>query len=407
MKNTENELLSKSITAYFQPIIAIDTKKVYSYEVLGRSVEEDGTVKSLGHFFSSALSKDALKIDRIVRRRALEHYANEGGGEYLFINLRLDWIAEYANRPEELPTVQWTRELGIDMSRLVIEITEDEFLEDNEAFSRVMAFYKNMGCRIAIDDYGKNASHIDRLAALSPDIIKIDMSYIHRSEHSYHYREYLKSLTSFAERVGIEVLYEGIETAKQLDICMESQGRLYQGFLVAEPQASIKEAVINFDIFTASSMRMIKSQRDNSEHLNRWRGIWDSLLERFFSENKPVFEANGMNEYFSKLCLWLPDHVKRIYLCDRDGDQLSYNIEKCAGNITWNDYARKNWSWRSYFREAMVLLDTGIKSYLTDMYRDVTTKEEITTYICHVRTGIFLFIDILQQAETNNKADKT
>jgi len=38
-------------------------------------------------------------------------------------------------------------------------------------------------------------------------------------EKSYHYREYMRSIADFAESVGIEVLYEGIETREQLDIC--------------------------------------------------------------------------------------------------------------------------------------------------------------------------------------------
>jgi len=100
------DILSKKITSYFQPIIAVDTNEIYSFEVLGRHIDGNGTVKSLGAFFSdkTASSADALEIDRIVRKHALKQYAKEGKGQYLFINLRLEWIANYAGGFEEMPT---------------------------------------------------------------------------------------------------------------------------------------------------------------------------------------------------------------------------------------------------------------------------------------------------------------
>lgn len=343
------DILSKEIKPYFQPIIAADSNKIYSYEVLGRYID-GGSVKSLGHFFSSVSSEKALKADRIIRKDALERFAREGNGEYLFINMRLNWIARYADRPEELPTIRWAKEFGIDPCKLVIEITEEEFCDDNEAFAKVIAYYKNAGCRIAIDDYGKKASHIDRLALLSPDIMKIDMSYIHRCEASYHYREYLKTLTSFAEQVGIEVLYEGIETQKQLDICIASKGRLYQGFLLAEPQPSIRNAVANHEIFSTSTEQFIKSFQDFSGSVKIRRELWDSRIEGFFSKNEIPCSATGINDYLSKLCLELSAHVKKAYLCNRHGDQLSYNIEVDSGEIVWGDYRNRNWAWRCFFR---------------------------------------------------------
>ena len=237
---------SDNIIAYFQPILSADSNTIYSYEVLGRFVDNNGIVKSLGPFFSdiNTTHEEALTIDQMVRRYAMRKYAEEKRTEYLFINIRLAWLEKFADKPNELPTIQWAREFGIAPDRIVIEITEEEF-NTNEAYVNVITRYRNAGCRIALDDYGKNASNISRLALLWPDIIKINIDYIHKSEKSYHYREYLKFLTTFAKAVGIEVLYEGIETQQQLDICMSSGGRFYQGFLIAKPQASMQDSIIN------------------------------------------------------------------------------------------------------------------------------------------------------------------
>jgi len=243
------KLSSDNIIAYFQPILSAETNSIYSYEVLGRYIDDDKTVKSLGPFFSdrNTSHEEALRVDRIVRRYAMKKYAEEKRNEYLFVNIRLAWLHNFINKPEELPTLQYAQEFGIDPSRIVIEITEEEFNID-DAHVYVSSYYKKAGCRIALDDYGKNASNIDRLALLQPDIIKINIDYIHKSVESHIYREYLKFLSEFAKSVNIEVLYEGIEDKRQLDICMSSCGKLFQGFFIASPQAVMNNAIINHDL---------------------------------------------------------------------------------------------------------------------------------------------------------------
>jgi EAL domain-containing protein (putative c-di-GMP-specific phosphodiesterase class I) len=234
------------IIAYFQPILSADTKNVYAYEVLGRYTADNGTIESLGPFFGDpgVSHEEALKVDRIVRRDAIKKYAEEKRDEYLFINIRLAWLPAFAKRPEEMITLQLAKEFGVSPEKLVIEITEEEYNASEEYF-RAIIHYKRAGCRIALDDYGKNASNIDRLAKLQPDIIKINMDYIHKSENSFHYSKYLRSLAFFADSVGIEVLYEGIETPGQFEFCASLKGNYYQGFFFALPQPSMRDAVIS------------------------------------------------------------------------------------------------------------------------------------------------------------------
>jgi EAL domain-containing protein (putative c-di-GMP-specific phosphodiesterase class I) len=391
------DVFSKEIIAYFQPILAADTNRIYSYEVLGRYKDTDGTIKSLGNFFADAetSTQKALEVDRVVRKYALQKYAQEAQGEYLFINIRLEWIARYGNRPEEIPTLKWAKEFGINPEKLVIEITEEEFNAAREDYSAVLAYYKNAGCRIAIDDYGKSANNIERLASVSPDIMKIDIDYIHKSETSYHYREYLQALAGFAESVGIEVLYEGIETQKQLDICMSSQGRYYQGFLFARPQPSIRDAEADHRVFESASYRCVSTLQTDAGHRNSGRRAWDSLINAFIAKNKFTPGDIDIDDYFSRLCLYLPNNVTRVYVCNPQGHQISHNIERTAQGVTLvPGYKQKSWAWRGYFRKALTAFETGNKSYLTVAYRDVTTKKRVFTYIYALTSQVFLFVDI-------------
>jgi EAL domain-containing protein (putative c-di-GMP-specific phosphodiesterase class I) len=390
-------ILSKKIIPYFQPIIAIDTGDIYSYEVLGRYVDDGGSVKSLGAFFSdkNVSGDETLEVDRIVRKQALEQFAKEGKDKYLFINIRLEWIAKYADELEKLPTLLWMQELGIDPTKLVIEITEEEFNTDDKTLHKLVDYYKKSGCRIAIDDYGKQASNIDRLAALSPDIIKICMEYVQKSEESDHYREYMRAISSFAERVGIEVLYEGVETQEQLDICIETKGRFFQGFLLAKPQPSISNASMNHEIFSSSTHYSIEQLHHKSSCVNKLRQFWDLRIERYFAKREFNFAKDDINDYFSKLLIKFSGLAKRIYLCNNYGEQLSYNIEIEGGKIKLVDYKQRNWAWRKYFQEATLMFKAGMKSYLTTSYKDAITKQKIYTYIYFINKDLYLLIDTL------------
>jgi EAL domain-containing protein (putative c-di-GMP-specific phosphodiesterase class I) len=392
-------ILSDRIIAYFQPIFSADSNNVYAYEVLGRYVDDNGEIKSLGPFFNNPdISHDeALRVDRIVRRFAMKKYTEEKRSEYLFINIRLAWLLPFAINPEDMVTLQLAKEFGIPNDRLVIEITEEDF-NASEEYIRAIVHYKKMGCRIALDDYGKRASNIDRLAKLQPDIIKINIDYIHNSERSYHYREYLRSLAAFADSVGIEVLYEGVETERQLDICISSKGRFYQGFLLAVPQVSMINPDINRSVFSAliaAAYTAIQTRVADAETL---KNSIDVLVERFLSENP--FDDGKINndEYLIKLFRALPE-VIRIYLCDRRGIQISDNIELQSDKIICRDYKNKNWAWRGYFHEIIKAFTRGRKSCLTNPYRDFSTKEKICTYSYVIKEEVFLLADIVKDSE--------
>lgn len=385
----------EKIIPYYQPIIAADTRKIFSYEVLGRYIDDEGNVKSLGPIFADNLISDEklIDIDHVVRRKAMEDFANNLSNELLFINLRLDWLVRYHKNPELAPTIVWAKELGIDFSRIVIEITEEEFNSDQHIFTAIIDYYKKLGCKIAIDDYGNRASDIDRLALVGPDIIKFDMLYVHKSEESGYYQEYLRALTSFAERVGIEVLYEGIENSNQLDICIGSKGRFFQGFYLGKPQPAIKNMQINEKGIVKAFDSPIARLRGKSQHMHNVQNTLDEKIKAFFDNKKQLLIADA-NHFVSALYAHLPNFVERIYICNELGKQVSCNFEKVSGRVYVVDYRNKNWLWRRYFQDAVKAFIAGRKSYVSGGYRDVTTKKKLYTYVFFANYRTFIFLDV-------------
>jgi EAL domain-containing protein (putative c-di-GMP-specific phosphodiesterase class I) len=384
----------RKIFPYFQPILSADTGEIYSYEALGRYSGKDGQVYSLGSFFenSATTNEEALPVDRQIRRLAMEQFSRESNNELLFINIRLEWLTGFSTRPENMPTLAWAKELNIPPEKLVIEITEEEFNDDSQLYREVLQYYKESGCKIAIDDYGKGASNIDRLAQIRPDIMKIDMDYVHRAENSFHHYEYLKSIAVFAESVGIEVLYEGIETKRQLEICMDSQGKYYQGFLLSRPLPSIAAARADQALFSEIFNNVITKFKRKVTDTNRLRDIFEAKIKEYILD-RPM-QASGVDRYLEALLQQLPETVKRIFLCTRQGVQISHNIERKDGGVKLLDFRRKNWAWRGYYQKALAVFESGRKSCITDTYRDATTKELILTFSYLDFFDHFLFVDI-------------
>lgn len=92
--------IEQNLVPYFQPIISIDSGEIYGYEILGRYIKDSGA-ESLGGFFSdkSVSFSEALEVDRIIRSKGLEEFGeNSVDGQYIFINMKLDWLAEYSKK---------------------------------------------------------------------------------------------------------------------------------------------------------------------------------------------------------------------------------------------------------------------------------------------------------------------
>jgi len=194
------------------------------------------------------------------------------------------------------------------------------------------------------------------------------------------------------------VLYEGVETQAQLDICVSSKGRYFQGFLIADPQASMRDAVVNQSLLSESietAYIAIQKKTINTESL---KNSLDAQVVRFLLESPFTLEKTSNDPYLLKLFHELPE-VKRIYLCNSKGVQLSNNIERQSGDIVCLDYKNKHWAWRGYFHESIKAFARGRKSCLSNEYRDFTTKEKLCTYCFAINDDVFLFADIIKEQE--------
>jgi EAL domain-containing protein (putative c-di-GMP-specific phosphodiesterase class I) len=131
-------------------------------------------------------------------------------------------------------------EFNIDPTLLTFEITESHAIEDLASAQRVLHQLRELGCRIAVDDFGTGFSTFAYLRQLEADIVKIDGSLIQRLPDDPIDRTVVAALASIAEAAGERTLAECVENPISLLALYECGVDMAQGNAVGQPRMHLQ-----------------------------------------------------------------------------------------------------------------------------------------------------------------------
>ncbi|MCX7997829.1 MAG: EAL domain-containing protein, partial [Leptospiraceae bacterium] len=348
----ENRIQKGNLLPFFQPILSVESKSIYGYEVLGR-LQIEGEVLSLGGFFMNPSISQMLKreTDRALRQKAIQLFSNLAPqNTKLFLNISPRLLLDYSESYEDelLFLLQTLKEFQLPPERIILEITEDSFEGGVESLRTILEEYKTRGFSYAIDDVGSNASNLDRIGTLEPDIIKIDMQLLKKSVVNRSYYEINLNLSQLAQSLGISLLYEGIETQEELSKCLNFGASLLQGFFFQEPQSFFHDCSQFTLKITKHISEALKYKKQKIENLIQWEQKIEALLDSFNVENH-LKEDGQLVDYESIFVM--DSNIKRLYVTDQYGNQISPNYTRTSLKQIQVDSEAigKNWSWRPYF----------------------------------------------------------
>ena len=226
-------LAEKRIVSLFQPIHDLVEERVTGVEALSRGPSGSGLEDAERLFSLAEKSGLAVPLERLCRRRSLEEAARAGWGRLVFLNM-----SQAATQDSDLldgRLVRDVRDLALDPSQVVIEVTERTYAENQALFSGVLGELRKEGFRVAVDDLGSGYSNLSALADIRPEFLKFDHLFtkdIHRNRIK---QDLLGAILSFAMKMDTQVIAEGIESADELLALRRLGVPLGQGYYLGRP----------------------------------------------------------------------------------------------------------------------------------------------------------------------------
>ena len=215
----------------FQPIVDVETGRVFAHEALVRGPEGQGA----GTVLSQVDDITRYAFDQQCRVRAIQLAARlelPREGARLSINFLPN--AVYEPKACIQLTLATAEASGFPLDRLIFEFTENERL-DPEHLGRIIATYQSMGFATAIDDFGAGYAGLTLLARFQPDIVKLDMELVRDIDASLVKRTLVSAIARACRDLGVLVLAEGVETADEHRALGDLGVMLQQGYLFARP----------------------------------------------------------------------------------------------------------------------------------------------------------------------------
>jgi EAL domain-containing protein (putative c-di-GMP-specific phosphodiesterase class I) len=385
----------KQVIPHFQAIFSADSHCIIGYEILGRMQTEQG-VQSLGSFFHDPGIPDRLKmeVDLHLQTAALETFLTSRDDVSVFMNMNANHLI--LDKEGFIQRLISYRDRGLELSRVVVEITEHDFRGDIGSLSNILKYLKTLGVKIAIDDLGKGASNLDRIGILEPDILKVDIHSLKNDEPTNSYHGVIYSLALLSRKIGAELLFEGIESKLQFHYSWRKNGRYFQGYFFSKPTAELIPPDILKHQFRKDIHHFIHLEQSSVKHLLEFSSLLNERLQTIASEVKMT---SDLDEWLWRICPRVSDFCFRMYITDCEGFQITSNVIKENGGwIFQKEMKGKNWSWRPYFIENLIRMTQENRGILSDFYSDIATGEQIRTFSFPLDESRFLFIDIPSSA---------
>lgn len=224
------------IGVLFQPQVEISTGQITGVEALARwHHPKFGEIGAEALFATADQAGLSVALSDHVQRRALTaaaHWPFSLSRLRLSINVTAADVAREGFAEALLGRIDAS---GFPRSRLTIEITESEIMEDLAEASRLLSDLRSAGCRVAADDFGTGYSSLAYLKALPLDYLKIDKQLSNDITGSPRDRVVVRGVIDMARSLGISVVAEGVESQEQLDLLAQEGCQYFQGYLCSEP----------------------------------------------------------------------------------------------------------------------------------------------------------------------------
>lgn len=217
----------------YQPVFDLATLRPVGCEVLARLREGETTWapdRMIPAIRGAGLQR---RFDHAVARKAIRELAAHLPAWEGRFGIALNCFPESIEPDVLIPLLeQALRATGRDDLEVCIEITEHSL--SSELIPEVQRL-KARGFLIAVDDFGTGYSNLRSVTQLSPDLLKIDGSFVYELEDATVRSNLIPEIVNIAHAVEAQTVAEGIEKMEQVQLLLAAGVRYGQGYALARP----------------------------------------------------------------------------------------------------------------------------------------------------------------------------
>ena len=236
--DVEGALERNELQLWYQPICQLNDLSVVGFEALLRWCKPDGEVISAGPLiqaFESGRGDLEFRLGNWVLREAarqMQFWNKNPTTPLIHINISPRHFLHPSFLVELQKLCEQQQGFG---TALIIEITETAMLEDLERAKRIMLRCRDLGARMAVDDFGTGYASLTYIKRLPLDMIKIDRSFVADLPGNKVDWDITKGIVSIAHALGLAVVAEGAEEFEQIGSLRELGCDQVQGYFIHRP----------------------------------------------------------------------------------------------------------------------------------------------------------------------------
>jgi diguanylate cyclase (GGDEF)-like protein len=216
----------------YQPIVTAHTREPTHHECLLRMLRADGTVVAAGQFIPAA---EQLGLVRLVDRHALEMTVAQLHA-HPNVTLAVNVSGTTASDPSWLQSfLNYVRANKTVANRIIVELTETAALHAFEDSARFISNLRELGCRVAIDDFGAGFTSFRNLQMLHVDMVKIDGAYVRGLVSSPDNQIFVRTLVELARNFNLKTVAEWVGSDEEAAMLEKFGVDYFQGYHFGEP----------------------------------------------------------------------------------------------------------------------------------------------------------------------------
>ena len=227
----------REFEVYYQAIEDLKSKKIYKAEALVRwnhptkgiiypdefipLAEQSGLIVAIDNFVFKEATKQ-VKLWQELYKLEFEISINKSPVQFREEGM-LEDISQHLNS------------IDLQSSSVVIEVTENVFIEDIDMISNLLGTFKEKGFSISLDDFGTGYSSLSYLRKFHINSLKIDKSFVVNLIENEQDLTLCEAIISMAHKLGIKVIAEGVETDAHKKLLVDVGCDYAQGYALSKP----------------------------------------------------------------------------------------------------------------------------------------------------------------------------